>query len=57
MKTTKRWWVYVETGECVFTRTVDGAIELLQPRYRGVKLTPENVVLEEELPPVHRTEA
>lgn len=53
MRTTKKWWVYVETGECVFTRTVEGAIELLQPRYRGHKLTPENVVPEEEVPPVH----
>jgi hypothetical protein len=52
MRTTKKWWVYVETGEAVFTRTVEGAIELLQPRYRGHKLTPENVVPEEEVPPV-----
>lgn len=57
MRTTKRWWVYVDSGECVQTRTVEGAIELLQPRYRGHKLTPENVVLEEELPPAHRTDA
>ena len=55
MRTTKKWWVYVETGEAVFTRTVEGAIELLQPRYRGHKLTPENVVPEEEVPPVHPT--
>jgi hypothetical protein len=52
MRTTKKWWVYVDSGECVFTRTVEGAIELLQPRYRGYKLTPENVVPEEEVPPV-----
>jgi hypothetical protein len=47
MKTTKKWWVYVETGECAQTRTVEGAIELLQPFYPGIKLTPENVVPEE----------
>lgn len=52
MKTKTKWWVYVESGECVRARTVEGAIELLQPRYRGHTLTPENVVLEEMVPPV-----
>ena len=51
MKTKTKWWVYVETGECVRARTVEGAIELLQPYYRGFKLTAENVVPEEFVPP------
>ena len=56
MKTAKKWWVYVETGECVQTRTVEGAIELLQPFYHGIKLTPENVVPEEVADEILRAE-
>ena len=52
MKSKTKWWVYAETGECVRARTVEGAIELLQRFYRGHVLTPENVVLEEDLPPI-----
>jgi hypothetical protein len=54
METIKsKWWVYVESGETVFTQTVDEAIARLQPFYRGYKLTTENVVAEDELFPVH----
>lgn len=54
METIKsKWWVYDATGETVFTQTVDEAIAHLQPFYRGVTLSPENVVAEDELPPVH----
>jgi len=56
MKTTKRTWVYVDSGECVEARTVEGAIELLQPRYRGCELTPANVVTEEEALDIIRRE-
>ena len=56
MKTKTKWWVYVETGECVRARTVEGAIELLQPRYRGCELTPANVVTEEEALEIIRRE-
>ena len=48
-----KWWVYDATGETVFTQTVEEAIARLQPTYRGVTLSPENVVAEDELPPVH----
>ncbi len=57
MRSKTKWWVYVETGECVRARTAEGAIELLQPFYRGHKLTPENVVQEEDVPPVQRLDA
>lgn len=54
METIKsKWWVYVITGETVFVSTVGEAIARLQPTYRGVTLSPENVVAEDELPPVH----
>jgi hypothetical protein len=56
MKTTKRTWVYVESGECVEARSVEGAIELLQPWYRGCELTPANVVTEEEAMEILRRE-
>ena len=46
MKTKRQTWVYVDSGECVEARTVEGAIELLRPFYRGYQLTPENVVPE-----------
>jgi hypothetical protein len=57
MKTTKRTWVYVPSGECVEARTVEGAIELLRPFYRGYELTPANVVTEEEAMALLRREA
>jgi hypothetical protein len=56
MKTTKRTWVYVDSGECVEARSVEGAIELLQPRYRECELTPANVVTEEEAMEILRRE-
>jgi hypothetical protein len=48
--------VYVDSGECVEARSVEGAIELLQPRYRGCELTPANVVTEEEAMEILRRE-
>jgi len=36
----------VDSGECVDTVTVEEAIKILAPRYRGYHLTPENVVPE-----------
>jgi hypothetical protein len=42
-----RTWVYVDSGECVEARTVEEAIERLQPFYRGHELTPANVVTED----------
>lgn len=56
MKTKWQTWVYVDSGECVTARTVEGAIELLQPRYRGCSLTPENVVPEDVAVAIIRAE-
>lgn len=56
MKTTKRTWVYVPSGECVTARTVEGAIELLRPFYRGEEVSPANVVTEEEAMEILRRE-
>ena len=42
----KQCWVYVDSGECVDAVTVDEAIAILQPRYRGHELNTGNVVPE-----------
>jgi len=44
----KQCWVYVESGECVDAVTVEEAIAVLQPRYRGHTLSRENVMPEAE---------
>lgn len=42
----KTWWVYVASGECVDAPSVEEAITILSPRYRGETLTSDNVVEE-----------
>ena len=42
----KTCWVYVDSGECVDAVTVEEAIAVLAPRYRGHVLDATNVVPE-----------
>jgi len=49
----KKWFVYIETGECIQARTVEEAIDRLQPFYKGEDLNERNVLPEEEVPTLH----
>ena len=43
----KRWYVLVDTGECVFTSTRRRAIEKLRLRNPGLVVDETNVLVEE----------
>lgn len=53
----KQCWVYVDSGECVDAVTVEDAIAILRPRYRGHELTPDNVLPEAMAVALIRAEA
>ena len=49
----KKWFVYVDTGECVEAPSLEAAIDRLQPFYPGEDLNERNVLPEEEVPTLH----